>query len=305
MARTLLIGNPQATWREWLKEHRGGAELLCLDPADPVQLTPGLLNLTQGQKRVYSRFYGSLDPQRQPHVILAAAAQALQAASNNLIIQTFAYRPSPVLRQTIALLSQIIKPDRILIAEGTDIDQSGFSLGPEQVEIERALPPMVQHAQRKAQWLKLVEECERHTVDLRRVTIEGARIGSGRAMNADQRKAAGLASAVYVEVTGTTLLIVSDAEIEESTISVALDYSGCSKAVVGEPGLYRNLLSSFANQAGEDFGTGILLDIDWLSMRAQVLSNAVAPAPVRILRLGSLRVDSQGRELGETRPWQV
>ncbi|MEZ0325598.1 MAG: hypothetical protein ACAH95_06810 [Fimbriimonas sp.] len=305
MARTLLIGNPQVTWREWLKEHRGGAELLCLDPADPVQFTPGLLNLTQGQKRVYSRFYGSVDPQRQPHVIVAAAAQALNVASDNLIVQTFAYRPSPVLRQTLALLSQLIRADRILIANGTDIDQSGFPVGPEQVELERALPPMVQHAQRKAQWLKLIEECERHTIDLRRVTVEGARFGSGRAMNADQRKAAGLASAVYVEVTGSTLLIVSDAEVEESTISLALDYAGCSKAVLAEPGLYRNLMCSFANQAGEDFGTGILLEIDWLSMRAQVLSTAVAPAPVKVLRLGSLRVDAQGRELGETRPWQV
>jgi polynucleotide 5'-kinase involved in rRNA processing len=305
VGRTLLIGHPQVTWREWLREHRGGADLLCLDPADPSQLTPGLLNMTSGAKRLYSRFYGSLDPQRQPHVLVAATALALQDASENVLIQTFAYRPSPVLRQTLALLAQVVRPDRILVAAGTDIDQSGFPVGPESVELERALPPMVQHAQRKAQWLKLLEECERHTVDLRRVAIEGARIGSGRALNAEQRKAACLASAVHAEVTGSTLLVVSDAEIEESDIARALDYAGCSKAVLTEPGVYRNLLCSFANQGGEDFGTGILLEIDWLSLRAQVLCTAVPPAPVRILRLGSLRVDSQGRELGETRPWQV
>jgi polynucleotide 5'-kinase involved in rRNA processing len=69
--------------------------------------------------------------------------------------------------------------------------------------------------------------------------------------------------------------------------------------------MYRNLLCSFAKQSGEDFGMGILTDIDWNSMRAYAQCTAVPPAPVRILRLGSLRVDSNGHELGEVRPWQV
>jgi polynucleotide 5'-kinase involved in rRNA processing len=305
MGKTLLIGHPQATWREWLKAHRGGAEFLCLDPADPIQLTPGILTLTSGQRRLYSRFYGSLDAQRQPHVMIAAAAQALQHAGDDLLIQTFAYRPSPVVRHTLAVLAQLIRPDRILVAEGAELDQSGFPVGPEPVELERALPPMVQHAQRKAQWLKLLEECERHTVDLRRVSVEGARLGSGIALSPDQRKAGCLAAAVHAEVTGSTLFVITDADMEESEVSRALDFAGCSKAIFAEAGAYRNLFCSFANQEGEDFGYGILLDIDWRSMRAQVLSTAVPPAPVRVLRIGSLRVDSEGRELGETRPWQV
>ncbi|HSI72672.1 MAG TPA: hypothetical protein VK934_05805 [Fimbriimonas sp.] len=305
MSKTLLIGNPQATWREWLKEHRGGADLLCLDAADSVQITPGLLTLTSGQRRLYSRFYGSLDPQRHPHVMIAATAQALQHAGQDLIIQTFTYRPSPVLRHTLAVLAQVIQPDRILVAEGTDLDQSGFPVGPEPIELERALPPMIHHAQRKAQWIKLVEQCDRHTVDLRKVSIEGARFGSGIAMTPEQRKQACLGAAVHAEVTGSTLFVITDADMEESEIARALDFAGCSKATFAEPAAYHNLFCSFANQEGADFGYGILVDIDWRSMRAQVLSTAIPPAPVRLLRLGSLRVDSEGRELGETRPWQV
>jgi hypothetical protein len=305
VGRTLLVGNSQTTWREWLKEHRGKAELLCLDPGDPVHLTPCILSLMKGDRRIYTRFYGSLDSQRHPHLLIAAAVEGLARAGDDVIIQSFAYRPSPVLRHTTALLAQLIRPDRMLIAEGTDIDQSGFPLGPESVELDRALPPMVQHAQRKAQWLKLLEECERHTVDLRRVNVEGARLGSGRALSAEQRKDACLGTAVHAEVTGTVLFIIMDGELDESELARALDYTGCNKAVFAEPGAYHNLLCSFASQDGEEFGLGIVLDIDWRSLRAQVLSTAVAPAPVRILRLGSMRVDTQARELGEARPWQV
>ena len=94
-------------------------------------------------------------------------------------------------------------------------------------------------------------------------------------------------------------------DTEESDVSAALDYTGCTRAHFVAPGMYRNILCSFARQSGEDFGVGIITEIDWQSMRAQALCTAVAPAPLRILRIGALRVDSSGRELGEVRPWQV
>jgi len=93
--------------------------------------------------------------------------------------------------------------------------------------------------------------------------------------------------------------------VEESDVAAALDFTGCTRAQFVAPGLYRNLLCSFAKQSGEDFGMGILTDIDWQSLRGYALSTAVPPAPIRILRVGALRVDSDGRELGEVRPWQV
>ena len=305
MGRTLLIGNPSSSWREWLKEHRGKRPFLCLDPADPIQGIPGQLCLFVEGVPVIRRFYGSLDPQRSPHVLPSLLAIALETAPDDIIVQVFPYRPMPLLRHVTALLAQQLKPSEIFIAQGTEIDQSGFTTGPSEIEIETAYPPLVQMAQRKAQWIRLFEECEKHAFDLRKITIEGVRLGTGIRLTPEERQRAQLKDVLYAERAGGTLFAVTDVDLEESDVAAALDFTGCTRAQFVAPGMYRNLLCSFAKQSGEDFGIGILTDIDWQSLRGFALCNAVPPAPIRILRLGSIRVDSSGRELGELRPWQV
>lgn len=305
MSRTLLIGHPGVSWREWLKSNRGKRPFLCLDPTDPAQGVPGRLCLFLGEKPVIGRFYGSLDPMRSPHILPSLLAQAMQLAPDDLIVQLYPYRPTPLLRQTTALLAQLLQPEEILIASGAEIDQGGFPTGPVEIVIDSAFPPVVQLAQRKAQWIRLFEACQKHTLDLRRIAVEGARLGTGIRLTADERRKAGLEKALYAERTGGTLFSVSDVDLEDSDISLALNFTGCTRAHFVAPGLYRNLLISFAKQTGDDFSMGILTDIDWQSLRAYALCDAVVPAPVRILRLGALRVDSNGNEIGEVRPWQV
>ena len=305
MGRTLLIGNPGSSWREWLKEHRCNRPFLCLDPSDPIQGVPGQLCLFVGSRPVITRFYGSLDPQRAPHLLPSLLAQALETAPDDLIVQLFPYRSMPLLRHMAMLIAQQLRPSEILIATNTEIDQAGFPVGPHEIEIESAFPPLVQMAQRKAQWIRLFEECQKHAFDLRKITIEGVRLGTGSRLTHDERQKAQLKDVVYAERAGNTLFAVTDVDIEESDVAAALDFTGCNRAQFVAPGIYRNLLCSFAKQSGEDFGIGILTDIDWQSLRGFALCNAIAPAPIRILRLGAIRVESSGRELGEVRPWQV
>ncbi len=305
MAGTLLIGNPNTSWREWLKEHRGNRDLICLDPSDPVHGTPTRFSVFKKSRPVFVRFYGSLDPSRFPHVLLATLAQALQIAEPDALVQLFPYRATPLLRHTLMLVAQVMQPDQILIAEGTEIDQSGFPIGPESVELEKAFLPMVQDAQRKAQWLKLVEDCDDHDIDLATLSIEGTRLGSGVRLNEEEKKKVGLEDALHVEKIGGSLFIVSEDDPEDRAVAHAQDMTGTHRANFVSPHLFEGLLCSFARQSGEDFGMGLIDRIDWLNRRASILCTAVAPAPVRILRLGSLRIDTAGRELGEVRPWQV
>jgi hypothetical protein len=304
MPRTLLLSSAEFSWREWLKEHRGSRDLICLDPADPAQSPPGRLTLFRGSKPLHWRFYGSLDPTRAPHVLIAALAEMLPRAGEDAIVQLFPARNAPLTRQLLSLCAQLVQPGEILTPKGAGIDLEGLPVGPEEIPIEAAFPAVVQQAQRKAQWLKLLESCSEHQVDLKRVAIEGARLGSGKKLHPDALAKAGL-SAAHAEVAGGTLLLIAEEEPEEHAVSRALDVFHATRAAIVSPDAYENLLCSFARQTGEDFGDGIIRHIDFASGIAQIVSTAVPPAPVRILKLGGLRVDLTGRELGEARPWQV
>jgi hypothetical protein len=301
----LLIGNPNASWREWVKLNRGSRDFVCLDPSDPVQGVPGRLALFRGSRPVYSRFFGSLDAQRYPHVLLAALTEALARSVPDPIVQSFSYRPSPVLRHLQVLIAQLMQPEEILIAAGTEIDLNGFPTGPQTIDTEGAFPKMVQDAQRKAQWMKLLESCETHQINLRTVCVEGARLGAGRTLDKAERDRVGLEMAVHAEVCGSSLFIVSDEEMSESSVSRALDLTHTTRPAFARSTEYDNLYCSMARQSGEDFGLGFIQKIDWWEGTAKILSDAVPPAPVRILRIGSLRVDPKGREIGEAKPWQV
>ncbi|AIE83460.1 hypothetical protein [Fimbriimonas ginsengisoli] len=304
MGRTLLIGNPRVTWREWLKANRGKRDLLCLDPADPQQGVPGRLGLFKGEHLVATRLFGGLDPQRAPHVIVAALAEMLPALGSDGLVQLYAYRPSPLLRQVATIVLQLVRPTEILLAQGTGLELRGYPVLPTEVELDEVLPVTVQHAQRKAQWLRLIEQGEMHEVSLREVMVEGARLGSGVVLNAQERERAGIAAVAHAERCGGTLLVISPEEPTEGEIARALDITGCSRANFVETTAYDHLLCAFARPDGEEIGHGFIRSVDWASGIMQILSTAVAPSGVRILRLGALRVDPDGRELGELRPWQ-
>jgi hypothetical protein len=305
VARTLLIGSPGTTWRAWLKVHRGNHDLLLLDPADPDHGHLGRVALLKGEKPVLSRFYGSLDPNRAPHVLVAALAEFLSEAEGDVIVQFFPLHGGPLLRHVIVLMSQMVLPDDILVPHNPGFDLDGFPVGPNEVELEPAFPDTVRHAQRKANWLKLLERCYEHDLDLGRVTVEGARLGSGRVIKREQLAKVGITEAFHAEVSGGTLLLVANEEPSEQSVARALDVFHCGRVHVVHPESYDNLMCSFARQDGEDFGTGIIQSINFETKSARILCDAVEPAPVRILKIGGLRVDTSGRELGEVRPWQV
>lgn len=304
MPRTLLIGHPGVSWRAWLKAESKDADVICLDPADPDQAPPARLTMRRSGKLRGWRFFGSLAAQRTPHVVVSALDEFLTAAGDDSIVQLFPYAPSPTLRQLTMLAAQAFKPDRILIAAGTDIDQAGFPVGPEEVELDAAFPALVQSAQRKAHWMKFIERCTEQVVPLDRVTLEGSRLGSGRKVDRKVLDKLGLPG-FYAEVCGPSILLVGDQDPDEGMVARLLDETNTSRVVAAAPGRYRDLLVSFAKQSGEDFAMGLIQLIGFESGLMTVLTDAVPPASVKIVRVGSLTVDRKGNERGEVKPWQV
>ncbi len=304
MGKLLLVGSGSTSWGEWLKEHRGNRDLVVLDPADTHHGPPGRLWVVRGSRPVYSSFYGSLDPVRSPHLMVAALHEFLGVVGDDAIIQMFPVRTTPLVRQLAQVIADMVRPEKILVADGLE-DTFSWPIGPEQVSIEKSLPPMVHQAQRKAQWLKLVERGARHEIALDRVILQGARLGSGRQLDSIMMQRVGLEHALRVEVCGTALLVVSDEHLPEEQVSRALDLTHTQRAHLVHPSDYRDLLCAFVRLSGEEFGYGRIEEIDFAGGRILAHADAVPPVPVPIVRLGSLRVDADGRELGELRPWQV
>lgn len=304
MARTLLIGSPTVSWQTWERENLGRDDLVVLDPFDPTYGPATVLRLVREERTTWSRLYGSLDPRRAPHVLLAFLAEALARAEEDVTVRLFAYRPTPLLRQTAMLAASVLRPDRIVVAEGTEIDLDGFPIGPEVMPIEPGFPTMVQEAMRKAQWMRMLEASASHPILLSETTLEGSRLGSGVPLALEERKRAGLEGAAHVERTGRSLLIVHP-DLDERGIARALDVTHATKATLVSPRAYEGLILAFVRPGGEEFGHGRVERIDWENGVLYAQCTAVPPVPVRILRLGSLRLDAKGVERGEARVWEV
>lgn len=305
MAGTLLVGSPGTSWRDWLRHNRKGRDLVIADPMDSMLGPAGRIGLWRGEQLAAWRFYGSLSPLRAPHMLLAAAVSMVRLAQPDPIIQLFPYRPGPLMRQLTGALAEILQPSQILLASDAQLDLCDWPVGPEEVELPAAFPSVVETAQRRAQWLKLLEHCATHEVPLRNLAIEGARLGSGRSLGEAERKAAGIEAALHAECCGATLFVVSDGEFEDLEVSRALDSTHTSKFQVVRPEQYKGLLCSFARSGGEDFGYGVLDEIDFGRGVAFARTTAVPPTPVQVLRIGGLKLTEDGVEQGEIRPWEV
>lgn len=298
---TLLVAGPRKSWRAWLDENLQGRDLLMLDPGETRFGPATRLCLVRDGKVADWRFLGGLDIQRAPHVFLASVAELFQH-SVNPVVQMFPYRPLPLLRQTLVRTAQMLQPSQILAETATDLDPEGFPCEVESVSLPGNVPDIVETAQRKARWRELWEAGHEHTFSLRRLNLQDARLGMGVELSAAEREKAGLKDAVWAEVMGGTLLVIS---AEEPSQSRALDVTHTSRLIWARPEAYEGLVVSLARASGEDFALGVLENADFANAELTVRSPAVPPAPAKIIKLGALMIDREGNEQGETKPWQV
>ena len=305
MPRTLLVGSQTGAYREWLKEHRSSRDLLCLDPADPDSGPPGRIALYREEKCQAWGFIGSLSALRAPQMLLAALERLLPELSEDAIIELFPYRPSPLRLQLARLCAQILRPEAILVDRRAQLEKAGWPVPVEEIELPDGPPASVQSGHRKARWLQMIDDCEPHEIDLLHVGIDGLRLGSGVPIPIENLRKYGFADPLHAEVAGSSLLVISEGPVSDVEVSRALDSTHTSKAHIVTPRHYENLLCSFARENGEDFGMGHIVQIRFPERVAIVHCTAVPETPVALLRVGSLRVDAEGRELGELKPWEA
>lgn len=302
MARTLLIPTPEVDVREWVDAERKKMPLVLLDPGDSTRVPAARLHRIGAEHPEATIFFGSLNPERAPHLILAAQAR-LQ--TDECFLQTAPYRPTPLMRQTLQLIAEVAQPERIVIAEGAELSLDGWPVGPEVVTFPAALPESIRRAQRKAQWLRMIERAQPHEVPFNQLSVQGMRFGSGTVIRPETWASTHLPPVLHAEVCGGTLLVIAEEEFEDREIARALDLVHAQRMASASPADFADLLCAFVREGGEEFGFGRIESVDFEGRVVHASTDAVPPVPVRILKVGSLRVDRNGNEQGELRNWQV
>lgn len=305
MSRTVLVGAPQFSWRAYLKDHRGGRDLVILDPADADIGTPGRLSLYHGSKLVDWTFFGALDVLRNPIAWMAGAIRLLAQASEDALVLFFPFQPSPAARQLALQMCQLIQPAEILIPEGAKLQAEPWPIGPEAVTLEPDFPDMVKTAQRRARWIEMLEQCEDHVIPLDEVDFMFSRFGGGRRVPAEYFDRAGVPGVLWAERTGRTLLVVSRQAFSDEQVSSLVNVGHATKLVQTDPIAFSGLLCSLSRQDGEELGMGMIEEVSFTDGVIRARCRAVPPAPVRVLKIGQLRIDALGRELHEIKPWSI
>jgi hypothetical protein len=285
--------------------HASGCDVLVLDPADGSAGPPArVYRETKGRCEEWA-FHGSYHVERAPLAWFESFYRMLARASDDALIVVPGYRSSPLLRDIFLRAAQVAKPEEILVDAKLDLGLSCWPVGPSIIELALTYPEIVIQAQRKAQWLKLFEASTEQQIDLRACCIQGARLGSGVQFSHEERLRFGMEDAQYAELCGNVLLVITRSSYGSERVGKLLDVTHAIRAVVLHPEAYSNLLCSLARQNGEDFAMGLLTGIDFEAMTASVLTNAVPPAPAKILKIGHLRLDRRAVEGEVVAPWSI
>lgn len=289
---TLLVGSSGHSWRDWF-EAGTHSDVLVADPCQAEVGPPGRLVRLQGGRPVAWRFIGATDFLRNPVGWLAGALDLAEGEPCVILPEP---SESPVCRQMMVAFSQVCRAERILAAEGCLSLSWPWPVGPEEVPLSAGFPPLVRDAQRRARWLELLENCALHEVRIADIQTQGCRLGTGRRVEVPSG---------HGEVSGGHLLWVTAEKPDDAVVSRLLDDVHAHRLHLVDPRSYHGTLCSFALENGEDFGMGVIKRFDPGRGLMEVLNTAVVPAPVRVLKVGTLRIDSKGKEIGAHTPWAV
>lgn len=300
--RTVYLSPPSASWTAALKEDFNSCDILVADPASPFCAPPGRLAILRHGKVPEWSFVGSLLWQHAPHVFLAAIAHLaplLEPAASVLL--PFA-DDSPLHLQTTRLALGLLDPQKVVIPTGLNVHTLALNLPLEEANPEEALPAQVSKSMRRATWVAHLQKCSLHRFPLATMQLDGARLFAGTSLAPERLGFIGEHQVLSATLMGKTLQVISAHPIPDGRVNRAMQLAGAHHAYLVNPADYLHTIVACTDANGRDFGLGFIRFLDVERKEIEIQANIVAGTPVPLLKLGSLRIDTEGRELPPAAP---
>ncbi len=303
MARQLVFWDAQGAGREWLNEQ--ASRHLILDPRETHPEFPGCCVLGRRDEILGWGFVGGPDVQQNPLELLRVSSRLIRSAPDNLLILAPRFDHGPVARSLRATLIDWLQPDSILISRGDTVNDRAWPMGVTEFDFPPGMPDVVLRAQRKARLRDLLERSKPLQISFQQVRWTGVRLGSGQAAPEIQVQEAGIRSVLHIETFGSTAFAVVSEELDALESSLVMRLVGATRLHFALNSAYSGLVCSLARIHGEDVSLGYIESIDFRKGVVSVRATAEDIAGLGLIRVGHLRIDSEGNELGTVKPWSL
>ena len=268
-------------------------------------------------------FVGSTSP--PGHFLEHASAMrtlADMATPRFLVVDTCGYVQGPSARRLLQCEADLLAPTHIVaLQRGNELEallaplirRTNWRIHlPSLPAVIGVKPPAFRTQRRSMKWAAYFAGSETHTFSLDEVAVVGAWLGSGTPLAAHLLKYLREALAAhcrvyYAEMSGSQLgmMISHPISPQNNALLMALEPLKARTVIPTVAPRLKNLLVGLESGNGRLMGMGLIAAIDFRRRTVGVLTPVRSPFAARILRIGSLRVTPEGRELGAVKPGEV
>lgn len=300
MARRLAFWDAHGASREWLQGH-----VLILDPRESHAEFPGCAVLLRQDEVKEWGFVGGPDVLQSPLEWLRVASRLLAKSPDDLTILAPRLDLGPVARSLRATLIDWLHPESIFVSREYPVSDAAWPMGVTEIDLPKGLPEVVLRAQRKARWRDLLEKSKDFQISTQQVQWTGARLGSGLAAPELRLQEAGIRDVVHAEISGATAFVVVENELSSEECALVMRLLGATRLHSALASSYSGILCSLSRIHGDDICLAILDSIDFRKGIVRVRASAEDTAGLNLIRMGHLRLDGEGNELGVIKPWSI
>jgi len=289
---------------------------LNLDPSRQSVAPPSTVSLyAPGVRPLGFRFIGSLSLWKRPLAAITALLWGIRESNSSPLVVEVTFEPTTSQQTDLyRAMTELLLPEKII---GIGLEGVESILLPNS-ECKIEVHPPLESSERRSRhaliawrnacWKSYFANAQELEISLRSVAFLGARFRSGIPLELAELNSLhemGYDRASYAEIIGDYLYIVTPEKNGGKKMSKALQFFGCKEGILVDPSLFQGLVVGLEQTSGWHVAIGRIQSMEFEKGSMRVLTPADPEAAISKIHVGRVRLDSEFRECGELRAWQV